>query len=483
MSSRASCLAAIIFTCLVTTNGGTAVADTSCLTDCADHARVHPVADEGLQTVFDARPLTIVERRFLQSALSMTGHYNGLIDGVWGRGSQAAFEAFTADVFDDEPRDFHAGVLTTVTLGVWMDEGWEPFHLNWLSLSAMLPLDRLRVVEDRARSQVLEHRDKSLTLHLDDYAESAMIRLHSGVETSVLATGPVYRVRDPNLWITAVPTAAGTTYVRSDLSFGTWSTVRIDAGPDASPQLGLISASLRSGPPVTVLPPLGGRLVALAMETQAILDDADAPRPAVQPPAPTDRARATGMAFDVSSDGIALTNAHVVEGCFRIAVDGRPSEVIATSASFDLAALRLSPDIVPSPLAFHGGTVGLNADVTIAGFPLHGFLGGLNVNRGSVTALTGVRGDETTFQISAPVQPGNSGGPVIDRRGAVVGIVVANYTDGGTQNVGFAVRSDMARVFLTANGIGLDVSDAVDALEPENAARMLQNATRLVECF
>ncbi|WP_272009566.1 trypsin-like peptidase domain-containing protein [Roseovarius sp. ZX-A-9] len=67
----------------------------------------------------------------------------------------------------------------------------------------------------------------------------------------------------------------------------------------------------------------------------------------------------------------------------------------------------------------------LNSDVLVAGYPLSSVLDGLNVTRGVVSSLKGIRGDAFNMQISAAVQAGNSGGPLIDSAGLVVGVVVA----------------------------------------------------------
>lgn len=133
---------------------------------------------------------------------------------------------------------------------------------------------------------------------------------------------------------------------------------------------------------------------------------------------------------------------------------------------------------------------GLNADITIAGYPLHGLLGGLHASRGSISAMTGLRGDETSVQISAPVQPGNNGGPFIDRSGNLVGVVaskldvmqVANLTGDIAQNVNFAIRGATAKTFLQANGVDYEERSSEEDIRPKQSAKMLQAATRLIQC-
>ena len=144
---------------------------------------------------------------------------------------------------------------------------------------------------------------------------------------------------------------------------------------------------------------------------------------------------------------------------------------------------------MPGP-PFAGDSAGLNADITIAGYPLHGLLGGLNVTRGTVTALNGIGGDETILQISAPVQRGNSGGPIVNDRGEVVGVVVAKLdameladaTGEIPQNVNFAIRGEVAKLALSVSEINHEIRSGRETLPPEVIARRLQRATVLIEC-
>ena len=97
------------------------------------------------------------------------------------------------------------------------------------------------------------------------------------------------------------------------------------------------------------------------------------------------------------------------------------------------------------------------------GFPLFGLLSsGPTLTTGDVSALSGLRDNQADYQISAPVQPGNSGGPLLDAKGNVVGVVVAKLnaariaemTDGDIpQNVNFAVKAGPALDFLHEQGV------------------------------
>lgn len=134
--------------------------------------------------------------------------------------------------------------------------------------------------------------------------------------------------------------------------------------------------------------------------------------------------------------------------------------VIASTARSDLALLSIAKPM-GSSVAIRT-TAALGEDVTVAGFPLAGVLSSdLIVASGQVNSLAGLGNDPSTLQISAPVQPGNSGGPLLDRSGTVVGVVVskldvarlAKLTGDMAQNVNFAIKPEILRLFLDTNRV------------------------------
>jgi S1-C subfamily serine protease len=202
------------------------------------------------------------------------------------------------------------------------------------------------------------------------------------------------------------------------------------------------------------------------------------------------RAAGFGTGFVVSEDGHLLTNQHVVSGCASLSVDGEPATVVAEDAVFDLALLRVAALSHAKPASFAADPARLNSDVTVAGYPLPDLLGGLNVTRGSVTSLKGMGGDGINMQISAPVQPGNSGGPVLNAAGQVVGVVVAKLDiafalqqyDDIPQNVNFAIRGEIAKLFMAQNGIDPVVAVEGAIVSPEDLAEAAKGFTRLITC-
>jgi serine protease Do len=221
-----------------------------------------------------------------------------------------------------------------------------------------------------------------------------------------------------------------------------------------------------------------------------------APSPTVrEPQQPKEEEHASyGTGFFVTPKGEVLTNYHVVKDCRRVAVSYETQQyqeagILAEDPANDLAVLKthLSPGVVPALNL----KVRVGDSVFVYGFPLAGLLATTgNFTTGIVTATAG-RGDNTSFyQISAPVQSGNSGGPLIDESGNVVGVVasklnvllVARITNDVPQNINFAIKSTVAMNFL--DSIGVDTVQEVSKrhLDPANIAGLAKQFTVRVSC-
>ena len=126
----------------------------------------------------------------------------------------------------------------------------------------------------------------------------------------------------------------------------------------------------------------------------------------------------SGTAFSVAP-GLLVTNQHVVDGCASVEVvasDGRRTgAVVDADALIDLALIRVTGLKGATARLRSPRNVRLGEAVMVFGFPLSGSLSsGGNFTSGNVSALRGLRDAAGEIQITAPVQPGNSGGPVMD---------------------------------------------------------------------
>ena len=176
-----------------------------------------------------------------------------------------------------------------------------------------------------------------------------------------------------------------------------------------------------------------------------------------------------GTGLLINKEGQVLTCYHVVENCHGALSVGnakfqRQAKLVAFDKSNDLALLSLSDEApVPSFANFRRSpSIRVGEKILVIGYPLQGLLSSSGVvTDGMISALSGMVDDTRFFQISAPVQPGNSGGPVLDLGGNVIGIVshklnsilAAKLTGDIPQNVNFGLRAHVAIGFLESHGI------------------------------
>lgn len=242
---------------------------------------------------------------------------------------------------------------------------------------------------------------------------------------------------------------------------------------------------------VTLISPAG-----TGQDWQAGQAGNDPSPPSSHDSAPSSGEAKSGTGFYVSTDGYLITNEHVINGCSSINVVGVAKELItarlaAASKTDDLALLKV--DTKPSATAVfqESSRIAQGASVVAYGYPLAGLLASTgNVTTGLVTALSGLGDNPRQMQISAPVQPGNSGGPLIDTKGAVVGVVVsklnaqlvAGITDDIPQNVNFAIKVSSLTDLLDANSVSYRREALQKELTVEALTRQMKEYTVKIEC-
>lgn len=205
-----------------------------------------------------------------------------------------------------------------------------------------------------------------------------------------------------------------------------------------------------------------------------------------------------GTGFVVSERGHILTNHHVVEGCSEITFQIRGSEtrevaLLSTNVPSDLALLKID-SFDGDPAGFLSSSIArMGEELVVYGFPLAGDLSAQgNFTNGIVSAMSGLHDDLTKFQMTAPIQPGNSGGPVLSLSGQIIGVVVetANQEffreqrDTDTQNINFAIHGAIVMRFLETNNVRYEVeSTKRDILSLAELASRTQEFTGIVRCI
>ncbi|MGV8112765.1 hypothetical protein SDC9_66292 [bioreactor metagenome] len=159
----------------------------------------------------------------------------------------------------------------------------------------------------------------------------------------------------------------------------------------------------------------------------------------------------SGTGFAIFSNGIIVTNYHVIEGATAINVKGINSDfnskfkakILVTDKTNDLALIQINDDKFTAlgsiPYTIKSNIAGVGENIFVLGYPLRATMGDeIKLTNGIISSKTGYQGDITSYQISAPVQPGNSGGPLFDSQGALIGIINAKHT--GAENASYAVK-------------------------------------------
>ncbi|MBL8691693.1 MAG: trypsin-like peptidase domain-containing protein [Rhodospirillaceae bacterium] len=209
------------------------------------------------------------------------------------------------------------------------------------------------------------------------------------------------------------------------------------------------------------------------------------PAPSASASAET-RLKGTGTGFVVSGQGHVVTNEHVVRGCQQLRVRGldenlAPAKLVAASRQDDLALLKV--EYKPAVVApFRSRELRPGDAVVAFGFPMSGLLASSgNLTVGNVTALVGTRNDERFLQTSTPIQPGNSGGPLLDMNGRVVGVTTSSIPS--LQNVNFAVKGGVAAVFLDKHGVAVaDTGGSSRAMKAADVGARAKRFTVRIEC-
>ena len=208
----------------------------------------------------------------------------------------------------------------------------------------------------------------------------------------------------------------------------------------------------------------------------------------------TPRGSLTG--FAVNGAGDLVTSEHGVNSCssMRVHVQGQaiPATVVARDHLNDLALLHIGHSFA-APVTFRDGTGIRQAETVLAvGFPYgEKWDSGATVTSGSVSSLVGAGDDIRFLQFTAPVQPGNSGGPLLDPSGHVIGIVAKKLSQSPAgpasgdipQNVNAAVKSAVIREFLDTNGVRYHAAPSTGELHSADIAAQAKQAVVYVECM
>lgn len=169
----------------------------------------------------------------------------------------------------------------------------------------------------------------------------------------------------------------------------------------------------------------------------------------------------TGSGFSISNNMV-VTNSHVIDKAGTVYItneainDTIRAAVIANDVENDIAVLSVTDKTLPKPIySISKDLQKTGTNIFVLGYPLTSTMGNeIKATSGIISSQTGYKGNKTFYQISAPIQPGNSGGPVFDLNGNVIGIVCAHHTN--AENVGYAIKTEYLMELLDKSHISIN---------------------------
>jgi len=202
----------------------------------------------------------------------------------------------------------------------------------------------------------------------------------------------------------------------------------------------------------------------------------------------------SGSGFAVSSDGHVITNNHVIDGCQRVQIHHKGKSIPATIVTFDpnndLALLQ--GDFRPSTVfTLSKEKPELLQDIYVAGYPFGQKIStSVKVTKGIISSLTGIGNNFSNFQIDAALQPGNSGGPILNDKGNVVGVAVAKLDlavaleEFGVipDDTNFGIKTSVVRNLLESNDISLP-NPNTKSISKSKLGKMITEGTYYLSCW
>lgn len=200
----------------------------------------------------------------------------------------------------------------------------------------------------------------------------------------------------------------------------------------------------------------------------------------------------TGSGFLIDKSGHVVTNEHVIKDCSIITTGkNNVAELLRADATNDIAIIKTSDIEKYRPMSLANKNPVLGQSIFVSGFPLNQILENLNFTSGTVSSEVGLMQNINQFQFTAPIQPGNSGGPILNEYGGVVGMSVATVSnkkfeemvDTLVQNINFGIRQSSIQSLLDQEQIDYEKGNANWFKNEESVAEEAKSGTVLIKCW
>ncbi len=201
----------------------------------------------------------------------------------------------------------------------------------------------------------------------------------------------------------------------------------------------------------------------------------------------------TGFAL---KKGYIVTNYHVAGNAKSIEIfgingnyeKGYKADIVGVDKVSDLALLKITDESIAKtinpPYSYYPSMVDVGENIYVLGYPLTQSMGNeIKLTNGIISSRSGYEGDVTLYQISAPIQPGNSGGPMFDMKGRIVGVVCAKH--GGAENASYAIKTSYLKnlVESVASASILPTSTVPMDKELKNQVKKVKDFVYMIKCY
>ncbi|MBS1302999.1 trypsin-like peptidase domain-containing protein [Loktanella sp. SALINAS62] len=439
------------------------------------------------ETVQEARvseqSLSQSDKEALQIALNWAGFYDAAIDGAFGRGTRSAMEAWqlangyaptgvltTAQrsaligaynaVLDGMNlqlvRDNAAGIEMKIPTGVVSFVEYEP------------PFARYGPKSDDLNAQVLMISQQG--------DQNRLFGLYEILQTLAIVPMDGERQRGDTSFEINATGAKVETYVTARLDDGQIKGFALVWPADDTARFTRIRDEMRDSFTAVdgVLDPALARTEDQAIDLVAGL--------AVRKPSQSQ------AGFYITNDGTVLTAAAALDNCEEITLNGaEPATMLTRDADLNLAVLQPTKNLSPQSVAqFQTQVPRLQSEIAVAGYPFGGVLSAPTLTFGRLSDIRGLNGEEDIKRLTITTRPGDTGGPVFDNSGAVLGMLLPRATGTGQvlpADVSFLVDAETIKVFLDRAGITAQTTDTLTFMAPETLTSLAAENTVLVSCW
>lgn len=451
---------------------------------------------------FAADQLNRAEQRALQFALTHKGHYQGLMDGSWGRMSQAALTRYTQAEFSQDPINLHIVQLSSEMQDEMRRNGWRYISDNRTRYNFLLPLALINADPQRgAQANMLVWAGNKSSLNVSTRVENTnlvrngharLLAGHRGKEAPL-------NVRRDNRFITAILDRRGVhTYVRSEEAGGRWRTIVITARAEDKSLFDMVAGSIASGN----RPGIGVRSGSYLHQLTDLATEYAAYTPPVSDPAlnnPGANNQGVGTQFPdalalstgifINDEGYVLATISALKACNYVLANGYNMSPKVVFDDLNIAILKPDEQVYNiSPIAFSQIPAEVNQRIMIATGANGGYLGDkLDISRGIIKSKINSQGNPFMMQVDAQLPDDANGAPFVTRSGLLLGI---KTNSGRSQTASTSwqatdhdvVKADLIKLLLDSYDIAYRLSDARQPMGAWQLETHMAGAMVSVEC-